>query len=311
MNPITRSLAGVALVAGSIVATATVSVPTGAAETAPTFAYSTVRSEAGCYLAKIDLATAAIDDLSGTFEGRACVGDLAVAPDGTPWGIDYLEGAPDGTPIRLVKFSPTTGSIEQIVPVTFNLGGDHQLDDGSLAFIGSTAYIFASTDECTPTGTCLYTVDTATGAATSVGDSGLYYSRMYGLANCGGLVTFAGVVEGDVNFATVNSTTGTATAGPVITYIPAGYDCAGSFGYTLEYSRDDQQVGIYLAPFDRTTGQKTETGVYVDALVRLLALPPAQVPDTTTTTAPSTTTTSSTTVPPRNLSNTIQPRFAG
>lgn len=325
MNRLTRSLAGVALIAGSIASAATLSTPIGAAEGTPTFGYALkYSSDVGCDLVKIDLGSGEITDLSEPTGFDACASDLALDADGTPWGIDERYDGDDDTVVTLIEYSPTSGAAVDSIEVDF---GPYEsgLETGGIAIIGETTYIQAVSDDCDEGGSvCLFEVDLSTGSATQIGTSGRPETQMDGLANCGDLVT-AMRGDGGFVFATVSSTTGAVTP---VSPMPSefwGFDCAGSSAYAIVNLNSIGEVGLdevsasavilnlTLSPFNPTTGELTGTPITLAGGMNYHALAlPQQVVDTTTTTAPSTTTTStSTTIPPRNLANTVQPRFAG
>ncbi len=317
MRRLSSLLAGGALVLSSFGVTTAMSPLSGAADAPPAFAFS-IRHEDSeyrpCELVKIDLGTGEVTDFPADPSSDACVNDLAVAPDGTPWGIKEIQPLEEDRAVQLVKFSPTTGDIDQTLQIGFGEADYPWLADGGITFIGTTAYIQVVTDACEDGNEpCLYTVNTTTGSPTMVGGSGAVETYMYGLANCNGLVTFSDVAA-DTWFATVNQTNGAVTpVGSPGDHETVGYDCSGTYGYALAriYEPGKQDALLVLAAMNQTTGALTGAQHTVDGDVRLLALAPAQMPDTTTsTTAPSTTTTS-TTQATRPAANTVQPRFAG
>lgn len=161
-----------------------------------------------CELATIDWMSGLVTDLASTPTTEACVTDLAVAPDGTIYGIKAFElfgaGGPScvaslcTTPLaRLVTFAPdgTASDIEIAAPAEYpftteSLNGFRGIavdDDGVVHVIVNGLWVDIT--DCSPgpvdgsvTGTspadgrydwtaCLFTVDPTTGVMTPIGPS--------------------------------------------------------------------------------------------------------------------------------------------
>jgi hypothetical protein len=317
-----NKIAFVGVAAASLVAPAVIS-SSGAGAQAP-FAYSIAREgDSGCDLVTIDLTTAAVTDLSADPSGDACVSDLAVAPDGTPWGL--FEGprrlseprlaapAADPPPAALVRFDPATGAVAATVPIVdaqfLALGGIAITADG-------TVYVQLVGDTCNSGGSvCTFTVNPATGSLTEVGPVDEVETNFYFLADCGGLVS---LIRGEpAQFMRVNSTDGSTSAAGSTDWL-AGYDCAGDQRYALLGGGDPrnsdsvsspQATGLELVTFDPDTGDNTLVADIdpADADLSTLALvPDMDEPTPTTTGAPTTTSTT-----PAVQSVTAQPKFTG
>jgi hypothetical protein len=112
---------------------------------------------------------------------------------------------------ELFSINPTTGKSTDLGSTGLSVGGDYTLSTDS-----STLYLAA--------GTNLYTIDTTTGASTLIGPTG---SKQFG-----GLVTETSTLYGgEFNPAfevdTLNTTSGTATAGPALSGTDLGAGFAG------------------------------------------------------------------------------------
>jgi len=112
---------------------------------------------------------------------------------------------------ELFSINPTTGKSADLGSTGLSVGGDYTLSTDS-----STLYLAA--------GTNLYTIDTTTGASTLIGPTG---SKQFG-----GLVTETSTLYGgEFNPAfevdTLNTTSGTATAGPALSGTDLGAGFAG------------------------------------------------------------------------------------
>jgi hypothetical protein len=184
MRRIPKKLAVIALTAvvGSLMAfTAT---PASAAP----IAY-TILSTDGCQLSTIDLATGTVTPLSAGPSGAACVDDLAVAPDGTVYGIsDFVASSTSAT---LVTFNPTTGAVVTTVPFTgdfdesFTARGGIAVDRNGVLYASFTTNEDGCSDLTNDAFVCLYRVDPATAAATLIGPSGFDQIRTNWLTtNC-------------------------------------------------------------------------------------------------------------------------------
>ena len=194
MRRIVTGLAAAALVLGAVVISAG---PASSAAPSATWAWTLTNVEGACALAKVDLTTAAVTELAGPASAEGCVEDLAAGPDGSVWGIAAEEpdlqplgfNAPQATsPVRLVRFSTTTGAAVSSVQVDVPGGGsDTWLAHGGIAITSDgTVWIQIVDDACdSGNSVCLYTVNPTTGAATEVGPSTLDTTYLDGLAICG------------------------------------------------------------------------------------------------------------------------------
>lgn len=296
-----RPLAGALALFAAALAPAAVTTTAVAAPT--TFGYSVQEGRTGCTLVKVDLATAAVTAMGAAESPDACVRDLAVAPDGTPWGIGDTSfnnnlGGRDASavvdsPVQLVRFSPTDGSVVSTVPVLVDGSPKVELIQGGLAVNATGVYAQLVTSSCDGGGAvCLFTVDPTTGAATEIGSSTLGETELYGLADCGGLVTVRpDETDTGYSLAPTDATTGVVGSGPAVDRW-IGYDCAGSLRYALTSppavpGRVPSAVGLDLVTFDPATGATTlVNGIDpADADLTTFALPPATADPTTTTTS--------------------------
>ena len=154
-------------------------------------AYTTLSTD-GCQLATIDLATGDVTALPAPPSSAACVDDLAVAPDGTVYGIIDL---PDnGQSANLVTFDPTTGAVVDSTGFSGNFDASFTAHGGIAVDRNGVMYASFTTNEegCSDFGnseavSCLYLIDPATAAATLIGPSGFNLVRMFWLTtNCDG-----------------------------------------------------------------------------------------------------------------------------
>lgn len=132
-----------------------------------------------CALASIDLGTGAITPTPTVVPGAECAHDLAVAPDGTLYGIRDDVGT--GT-VHVVRFDATTGAptdLGAVSPFNATISGQPFIG-GGLAFdlSGRFLVLMMPTNDpaCTGgAGVCLYrgSDPAAPGSATLVGPSGL------------------------------------------------------------------------------------------------------------------------------------------
>ncbi len=147
-----------------------------------------------CQLVTVDLSNGAVGTLGAPSSVEACAHDLAVAPDGSVWGIAEPSGAP---PALLVHFDPATGEVLSSTAITGDFP-DASIAEGGLAFdAAGTLFAQLSTDACV--GVCLYTLDRDTAVATLVGGPGddLLSSFMYYLgADCAGSMVTTEVSKG-------------------------------------------------------------------------------------------------------------------
>ena len=175
------------------------------ASAAPTLGYTIIANDAGCDLNTIDLATGTLTDLPAPSSEAACADDLAVAPDGTVYGIagfgffavGSVGPAADslGDP-QLITFSANGTPSGQ----TLTVGGTPIDGGGSIAVdAAGTMYVIAINETTCDAGlnaplgldtsdslayNCLFTVDIATGALTQVGDGFSPNHAVFGLASC-------------------------------------------------------------------------------------------------------------------------------
>jgi len=214
-----------------------------------------------CDLYTIDLATGALTDLPAASSEAACAADLAVAANGTVYGIagtqfftvgsvnpayDSLGGAElitfsaDGTPSGL---SLTVGGR----PVSGISGGSIAID------ASGTVYVIAINETtCDPrltapgsftTGdtyafSCLYTVNLSTGELTQIGEGFSPNSAVYGLTSCAsnmwslmfGLMPLS-IDQSPASFgipwASIDPTTAIATEAGISTQL-LGFDCVAT-----------------------------------------------------------------------------------
>lgn len=162
-------VAAAALVAGVLVVG---SAPSGAAGP---LAYTTVSTD-GCQLATVDLTTGVVTPLSAGPTGNACVDDLAVAPNGTVYG---LRDIPDsGMSANLVTFDPTTGAVTSATPFSgsftqsFTAHGGITVDKNGVVYASFVTNQTGCSDLIETAVVCLYRVDPATAAATLIGNAG-------------------------------------------------------------------------------------------------------------------------------------------
>jgi len=224
-----------------------------------------------CDLYTIDLATGALTDLPAAASEAACAADLAVAANGTVYGIagtqfftvgsvnpayDSLGGAElitfsaDGTPSGL---SLTVGGR----PVSGISGGSIAVD------AAGTVYVIALDEAtCDPrltapgsftTGdtyafSCLYTVNLSTGELTQIGEGFSPNSAVYGLTSCAsnmwslmlGLMPLS-VDQSPASFgipwASIDPTTAIATEAGMSTQL-LGFDCVATGNTVYAMSAD-------------------------------------------------------------------------
>lgn len=198
--------------------------------------------DAGGNIGEVDVNTGKVTLIGGT--GRALT-DIAFAPNGTLYGIDYqnlytintqtatatyvgpLSGA-SGTTNSLVfgqngtlymatdnlyTLNPSTGAATEVGSIGYTSGGD-------LAFVNGTLYLATASDQ-------LVKVNTQTGAGTLVGNLGV--PEMYGLATPGNGVLY-GVASTSVYY--INTDTGAATLD--VSYAGQGLGQAGGESFITE-----------------------------------------------------------------------------
>jgi hypothetical protein len=214
-----------------------------------------------CDLYAIDLATGALTDLPAAASEAACAADLAVAANGTVYGIagtqfftvgsvnpayDSLGGA------ELITFSADgTPSGQTLTVDGFPISG---ISGGSIAIDASgTVYVIAINETtCDPrltapgsftTGdtyafSCLYTVNLSTGELTQIGEGFSPNSAVYGLTSCAsnmwslmfGLMPLS-IDQSPASFgipwASIDPTTAIATEAGISTQL-LGFDCVAT-----------------------------------------------------------------------------------
>lgn len=168
-------LAAAASVAAMMTMTAIAVLPApmahgGSAASPPAYTITGSAVTEACQLVRVDITTGATTVLGAPPSSEACVTDLAVAPDGSVWGIRETESLE----VLLVEFDPATGAVRSSGPFTGNFSAIF-LEIGAVAFDGTgTLYAQLVTDEpgCDLDFVCLYTVDPQTRVATFVGAAG-------------------------------------------------------------------------------------------------------------------------------------------
>ncbi len=214
-----------------------------------------------CDLYTIDLATGALTDLPAASSEAACAADLAVAANGTVYGIagtqfftvgsvnpayDSVGGA------ELITFSADgTPSGQTLTVDGFPISG---ISGGSIAIDASgTVYVIAINETtCDPrltapgsftTGdtyafSCLYTVNLSTGELTQIGEGFSPNSAVYGLTSCAtnmwslmfGLMPLS-IDQSPASFgipwASIDPTTAIATEAGISTQL-LGFDCVAT-----------------------------------------------------------------------------------
>lgn len=282
-------LAALGLSAAAIVLPGASSAPA-----ASSFGYTIVAFGAGvCGLGTVDLAGGQQTvPPSGTFV-LGCATDLAVAPDGTVYGI---AGAADGDlKATLVTFDVATGEVSESHQLT---GAFTQslVRSGGLAFdAAGQLYATFVTDEagCSDLDngvvlTCLYRVDPATGAATLVGDAGAAKDdvRMAFLtSSCAGLMYTAERQSNDDNansdLAAVDPATGSVTSGPPFSQpVVSGLEFANPEGVLYAIALDQPSNDLGLFTVDDATGALTLVTLLSDDVAFALAIPGGACPIT-------------------------------
>ena len=246
------------------------------AEPVPTLGYTVIDDGTGlCDLYSIDLATGVLTNLPAASSYAACVFDLAVAPNGTVYGItgtrfftvgsvapayDSLGGAElvtfsaDGTPSGtsltvdgLPISGISAGSIAvNAAGVVYVVGINETTCDPRLTAPGS----FDPSD--TYAFNCLFTVNLSTGALTQIGEGFAPNSAVFGLTSCAS--TMWTISPGMIPLSTPNQpasialpwfaidpTTAVATPGGVGSEL-LGYDCLAT-GNTI-YALSNAFIGV-------------------------------------------------------------------
>jgi hypothetical protein len=268
--------------------------PTGAAESQGyTIVWDTGQ---GCSLGTIDLATAEVNALPAS-SLNSCVDDLAVAPDGTVYGL-LGDSVATALGVDLVKFDTATGAATNLGSLTGNFT-DSAVASGGIAFgADDTMLVHMVTDEpgCDFSEPCLYRVDPTTLAATFIGGSTQGETFINYLtaacsgstlstqdqeptpppAEAGGTAFPSGVDAADFNqrLTSWNTNTGAATPGADL---PDNLDIAG-----IEYDRVAGTLyalaseGAPLPPIDPGEATTSDPGVgaQITDLVSLFTVDP-------------------------------------
>ena len=239
------------------------------ASVAPTLGYTIVGSGAGlCDLTTIDLATGALTDLPAPSSEAACADDLAVAPNGTVYGIAGYQFFRPGS------VGPAADSLGNPQLITFSANGTPSgqtltvngapisgIYGGSIAVdAAGTMYVIAVNETTCVVGlngpkgidpsdslayNCLFTVDITTGVLTQVGDGFSPNHVIFGLASCASKLWaqvpgFIAPANGNqpatlgLPWASINPATGVPTEAGASTQI-FGFDClaAGDTVYAM------------------------------------------------------------------------------
>ncbi len=306
-----------AVAVAALLAVAGPVLPAGSQEATPPVAYTSVAtSQAGCDLHNVDLSTGELTDLPAGPSLDACVADLAVAPDGTVWGlvgISVLDGpvaapaAPlDG--VDLVRFdasgAPTATRITAGDAELFLATGGLAVDAAGTVYaqmtvappratVDATAAPAADLADCYST-LCLFEIDPTTAQASVIGPSGLFSSIFEDLAVCGATMWSLGEPDGAAMQEVDPSSGAIDPSGAAIDgATPVGYDCATD-STTMYALSADQPIGRraqsagtqgVVGVLDPATGEFTETAPLSDpeAFVDALAVAPAEAPITPTT----------------------------
>lgn len=274
---------------------------------APTLGYTIIANDAGCDLNTIDLATGALTDLPAPSSEAACANDLAVAPDGTVYGIagfgffavGSVGPAADslGNP-QLITFSANGTPSGQTLAV-----GGTPIDGGTSIAVDAagTMYVIAINETTCDAGlngpksidpsdttayNCLFTVNIATGELTQVGDGFSPNYPVLGLASCaskmwaqtpGLMAPLNGNEPATIGlpWASIDPTTGVPTEAGISTEL-FGFDCLAT-GDTI-YAMSTVFVGpapLSFEPQGAAPGQVVfvlgtvdpSTGVFTESII--------------------------------------------
>jgi hypothetical protein len=244
--------------------------PTGAAETS---GYTIVAiGEEGCQLSTIDLTSGAVAPIGATAQD-SCVNDLAVAPDGTVYGVNGPKNL--ALTVDLIRFDTSTGAPTNLGPLTGSFT-DSFVSDGGITFAADgTMYVNMGTDEtgCDDVAICLYRVDPATLTSTLVGP----------------------FTQGETSFFYLTAACNGTTLSTQYQVGESSVEQSAPFGDGVQAADFDQR----LTSWNTTTGASTPgadlfaglnvTGLEFDRVTGTLYLlarevqPPQAVPDETTT----------------------------
>jgi hypothetical protein len=260
---IRRTIAALAiagLTAGAVVALGGSSAPG-----ASSIGYTTILEGGNeCRLATVDLATGVVTGLPGGGTSDSCVDDLAVAPDGTVYGITDVED--DGLSANLVTFNPVTGAVTNVQPFSgsftesFTAHGGLAFDRAGVLYASFTTDEAGCSDLQQTAISCLYRVDPATAAATLVGNAGIDKNgvRMFFLAiSCAdSMLTGERFTDLDSNDATTDTPTSDTppAEGASTSPEPAPQSVGDAFA---DDEVDAQFVDLDLASVNPATGAVT------------------------------------------------------
>lgn len=282
---------GVAAIAVSLI-TLSSTASSSAPGATPVLGYTVIdNSDGTCDLNSIDLTTGQLTDLPAPPTPTACSVDLAVAPDGTVYGIDgdqfngafSLEPAADsqGSP-HLIEYDADGYASITILTNNGNfltgllLGGIAITADGTIYAHIQDATLCDNilnipgalyTSDTFPL-VCLFTIDPVTGVATPVGPSNQSPATFAGLTSCASAMRTMGPGLNDLTalpnqpaslmltWSTVDPSTGEAVPGTGQSP-PPGYDCATS-GDTV-FALDSHSGSNQLGTMDLATGVFTPT----------------------------------------------------
>jgi hypothetical protein len=263
-----------------------------------------------CELHTLDLETGELTDLPAFASPATCAADLAVAPNGTVWGL--VDIPVPTSPLRagfVVRFNAEGEGFTH--EITVEGATEASLVTGGLAIEpDGTIYIQLSTDGpgCSLTEVCLYRYDLDTTIASPVGVSGETSTPLEHLASCSsGLRSMAGG-----QLLAVDDATGAASPLVTIDARLLGYDCLRDSDVLHAVAGPADEVlspqDVTVGTVDPATGAYTAQAVLSDpeAAVNALAVGPAPASTTTTTT-----TTPATTPPAAAPGAVVTPTFTG
>jgi hypothetical protein len=218
----------------------------------------------GCALQRLDLGSGTVTPLPAAPSPEACVIDLAVAPDGSVWGIGPAPTEGPFLPAFLTHFDADTGAVLSSTLFT-GAFSEAQLRYGGLAFDSAgTLYAQLVTDEpgCDVDFVCLYTVDPSTAVATFVGTPGDDFAETFLAflaADCG--TAMETVVPAIIDDAATDASWDGPTAADHGADSLASYDAAtgaltqgpelvdpNDFVVGLDYFRTDGTLYALIAP---------------------------------------------------------------
>lgn len=310
---------GLAAIAVSIVTLSSTASSSSTPGATPVLGYTVIDHNDGtCDLNSIDLATGQLTDLPAPSAPTACSADLAVAPNGTVYGLDgdhnngpvSLEPAADSQPNpHLIEYDDDGYASITILTNDGNFltglryGGIAITADGTIYaqvqdatscdnMINPLTGLYIS-DSIPPV--CLYTIDPVTGVATLVGPSNQFDGLFVGLTSCAssmrtmgpGLNDFEGLPNQSASlmltWSTVDMSTG-AVVPDAGQSPPPAYDCATS-GDTV-FALDSHSGSNQLGTMDLATGTFTPTvalsdpDAFISWFSFAVATPAAPVPTT-------------------------------